>query len=305
MVVGDFIAGSLAASFAVTFTNPLDVLKTKLQLQSELAAAPPIFTSSFDAMRRIISTEQSIRSMQRGLSAAYAYQFLMNGVRFVTYNALKAHFETHAAALLPNMAAAAVAGATGAFVASPFALVKTRLQSFSSATALRTGNQHAYRGMCDALAQIYAKESWSGLYAGARSLALRTAVGSCAQLAFYDWSHNFFGTVRTKLFASATHRKNDAAKLPTNAADVVGGALIAGFMSALFICPFDVCTTRLYNQQPGSQRYAGIASCAVRSVRAEGLGALYKGFGPLYLRLAPHTLLTFFFYEAIRQRLKF
>lgn len=37
--VGGFIAGGLAACGAVTFTNPIELVKTRMQLQGELSGA--------------------------------------------------------------------------------------------------------------------------------------------------------------------------------------------------------------------------------------------------------------------------
>jgi solute carrier family 25 protein 34/35 len=69
-----------------------------------------------------------------------------------------------------------------------------------------------------------------------------------------------------------------------------------------------VIATRLYNQpmEKGvGKLYKGAVDCLVKSVQAEGIMALYKGFLPHYFRLAPHTILTLVFweqYKALAQR---
>lgn len=65
--------------------------------------------------------------------------------------------------------------------------------------------------------------------------------------------------------------------------------------------PFDVVSTRMYNQntEKGSNRggslYKNPLDCIVKTVKAEGPTALYKGFLAHYLRIGPHTVLCFVF----------
>lgn len=69
---GGFVSGGLAACFAVTVTNPLEVVKTRLQLQGELASkgqAKRVYTGVFQALG-VIAKNEGIRGLQRGLSTA-------------------------------------------------------------------------------------------------------------------------------------------------------------------------------------------------------------------------------------------
>ena len=61
--LGGFTAGALAACGAVTVTNPMEVVKTRLQLQGELAArgqVKKVYTGVFQALR-IIAMNEGIR----------------------------------------------------------------------------------------------------------------------------------------------------------------------------------------------------------------------------------------------------
>lgn len=58
--LGGFTAGALAACGAVTVTNPMEVVKTRLQLQGELAAkgqVKKVYTGVFQALRIIAMNE--------------------------------------------------------------------------------------------------------------------------------------------------------------------------------------------------------------------------------------------------------
>ncbi|KAH9407824.1 Transcription initiation factor TFIID subunit 1 [Tyrophagus putrescentiae] len=74
---------------ACTVTNPLEVIKVRIQLQGELLACGEYtvhYRNVLQAFYAVASTE-SMRSLQKGLVPALCYQFLMNGCRFGAYQA--------------------------------------------------------------------------------------------------------------------------------------------------------------------------------------------------------------------------
>lgn len=98
---------------------------------------------------------------------------------------------------------------------------------------------------------------------------------------------------------------------------------LSGIAMAAFMCPFDVISTRLYNQgiysnnifkvlkyinlynyyfigtgTAGKGRlYNGVIDCGLKIIRSEGIRGIYKGVGPFYLRVAPHTVLCLIFWD--------
>ncbi|KAJ2975705.1 hypothetical protein NQ176_g5373 [Zarea fungicola] len=52
----------------------------------------------------------------------------------------------------------------------------------------------------------------------------------------------------------------------------------------------DTVMSRLYNQQ--GNLYKGVFDCFLKTVRTEGIFAMYKGFLPHLARILPHTILT-------------
>lgn len=52
-------------------------------------------------------------------------------------------------------------------------------------------------------------------------------------------------------------------------------------------------------RQGGDKLYRGMLDCLVKTVRSEGVLALYKGFLPAYARLGPWQLVFFVSYEQI------
>lgn len=67
--------------------------------------------------------------------------------------------------------------------------------------------------------------------------------------------------------------------------------------------PFDVACTRLYNQKVVDGRgatYTGPVDVLVKTIRAEGIRGVYKGSLVHWMRIGPHTMLTFLFLEQLQ-----
>lgn len=108
--------------------------------------------------------------------------------------------------------------------------------------------------------------------------------------------------------------------------------MVSGVAVAVTMTPFDVISTRLYNQpvdadgtvrpfqiqhrghvafprsagvhswllSPQGKLYRGFLDCILQISSREGLLGLYKGIGAVYLRLGPHTVLSLFFWDKLR-----
>ncbi|CAI5783112.1 Uncharacterized protein PODLI_1B040762 [Podarcis lilfordi] len=286
----DFVLGATACCMACVFTNPLEVVKTRLQLQGELRSRgtyPRHYRGVLHAMVAV-SRADGLRGLQKGLTAGLLYQGLMNGVRFFFYS----HAEDIGLTQQPGgtIVAGAVAGALGAFVGSPAYLVKTHLQAQTLA-AIAVGHQHNHQSVSSAFETIYKKQGLLGLWRGVNGAVPRVMVGSAVQLA---------------TFASAKEwvRKQKWFKEDSWMVALAGG-MISSVAVAVAMTPFDVVSTRLYNQPVDElgmgKHYRGFFDCVVQVTGKEGVLALYKGLGPAYLRLGPHTILSLLFWDELRK----
>ena len=82
----------------------------------------------------------------------------------------------------------------------------------------------------------------------------------------------------------------------------VVSSMIAGFVCACFTSPVDVVKTRMMNQHKDKKKiYTSTFNCFVKTWRAEGVAGFYKGFIPNWMRIGPHTIITFFLFEQLRR----
>ncbi|PQE05584.1 mitochondrial oxaloacetate transporter protein [Rutstroemia sp. NJR-2017a WRK4] len=279
--LGAFVAGGIAACGAVTATHPFETVKIRMQLQGELqekGLQPRMYKGPFHGVTVIVKNE-GLRGIYRGIGAAYIYQMILNGCRLGFYEPIRGTLtkgifgDSKTQSLGVNIFSGATSGILGAAAGSPFFLVKTRLQSFSPFAPV--GFQHGYKNAVDGMRQIYKTEGVNGLYRGVGAAMVRTGFGSSVQLPTY-----FFA--KRRLVKHLGMEEGPALHLASSTA--------SGFVVCCVMHPPDTIMSRMYNQT--GNLYSGIFDCLAKTVKTEGIFAIYKGFLPHLARILPHTILT-------------
>lgn len=195
----DFVLGGAAACCAGILSNPMDVIKTRQQLQGELVkrgtalATNSPYSTVIGSIRSIIRSEGG-RGLQKGLSSALMFQFVMNSVRLGTFETVdKAGLTKNAdGSHNPGLCVlwGGLSGVIGASLGCPFFMVKTQIQS-SSVGLYAVGFQHKHKSTMDALRNAYRGNGVRGLWRGFTGMVPRTGVGSSVQLSTFTESKDF------------------------------------------------------------------------------------------------------------------
>lgn len=266
-----FTAGAIAGVTELLCLYPLDVVKTRMQLQGKVAVpGTERYNGMVDAFRKIIKSEGAGR-LYRGLVPPLMLEAPKRAVKFAandfwgkTYRDLTGSDKmTQGLSVLTGCSA----GATESVVVVPFELVKIRLQD--------RAQSHLYTGPMDVVRKIVQADGVLGLYAGLESTFWRHVL----------WNGGYFGCIfQVRSLLPAANGKGEEIRN-----NFISGA-IGGFVGTALNTPADMVKSRIQNTPnvPGVPRkYNWTFPSMLTIAREEGPRALYQGFTPKVLRLAP------------------
>ncbi|XP_064598941.1 mitochondrial dicarboxylate carrier-like [Liolophura sinensis] len=272
--LGRWYFGGLASAGAACCTHPLDLLKVHLQTQQgEKVRAVTMAL-------RIIKND-GIFGLYNGLTASLLRQLTYSMTRFAIYETVKKHLtkDGQAFPFYQKVLLAGFAGATGGLVGTPADLVNVRMQNdIKLPPELRRNYKHAV----DGLYRVLKEEGIRKNFSGATMASSRAVLVTIGQLACYD---------QIKIVLLKTGYFGD------NLTTHFSCSIMAGTIATFLTQPLDVMKTRMMNAKPGE--YSNLFSCA-KDIAKNGPLGFVKGFVPAFVRLGPHTVLTFIFFEQIR-----
>ncbi|XP_069691145.1 mitochondrial uncoupling protein 4-like isoform X2 [Periplaneta americana] len=294
----NYVVAVISAAHSELVTFPLDLIKTRLQVQGEVAAAKEgvsvaPYKGLFGTGKEIVQEEGFFR-LWRGLTPAIYRHVVYSGVRIVIYQQLRTYvLKTESDGSYPLWKSgtnAVISGVCAQFLANPTDLVKIHMQMEGKRRLL--GLPLRVRSPKHAFQVIFTAGGIKGLWAGTIPNMQRAAAVNLGDLAAYDKAKRFFLSFPLFTDNIITHTL---------------ASLVAGLVSAIMTTPFDTIRTRLMNQPIDDQGrgllYKGTTDCFIQSIRNEGLLALYKGFVPLWLRLGPWALVFWVSFENIKKLL--
>ncbi|GJN82158.1 hypothetical protein PLIIFM63780_005695 [Purpureocillium lilacinum] len=245
-----FAAGAVAGVSEILLMYPLDVAKTRIQLQTGKGGGAEAYNGMLDCFRKIIKTEGFSR-LYRGISAPILMEAPKRATKFAANDewgkAYRKMFGVPQMTQSLSVLTGATAGATESFVVVPFELVKIRLQDKASAGK--------YNGMVDCVTKTVRNEGPLALYQGLESTMWRHIL----------WNAGYFGCifqVRQMMPKAETQRGQMFNDLISGA---IGGTVVPGVVP----------------------KYNWAWPAVFTVLREEGPAALYKGFLPKVLRLGP------------------
>mmetsp|Transcript_102183 Transcript_102183/g.288656 ORF Transcript_102183/g.288656 Transcript_102183/m.288656 type:complete len:301 (-) Transcript_102183:93-995(-) len=269
-------------------TNPIDVVKVRMQMRGEGAAAGPR-VGVFHTGQEIIRTE-GVSGLCRGLGASVLREMSYSGIRLGLYEPVKEVLGATDPAHTPlwlKVLAGGVTGASGSFLANPFDLCKVRMQA-----PMRAGVPE-YTSVFHALGEIGREGGIRGLWRGAGPTVQRAALLTASQVPSYD---------------HAKHTVLNAGLMKEGYLCHFVCSMFAGVVAAAVTSPSDLVKSRVMVQptDPVTKRgtlYANSMDCLVKVARAEGPRGLYKGFNAQWMRIGPHTTITLMVFEQLRRLL--
>ncbi|KZV53774.1 mitochondrial uncoupling protein 5 [Dorcoceras hygrometricum] len=301
-----FVEGGIASIVAGCSTHPLDLIKVRMQLQGEAPVLQPALAGAHHhhihlpppPPPRVGLVSVGLRIVQQdgpaalfsGVSATVLRQTLYSTTRMGLYEIIKKKWSdpnTNNLPLMRKITAGLIAGGIGAAVGNPADVAMVRMQADGR---LPLSQRRNYKSVVDAISQMTNKEGVGSLWRGSSLTVNRAMLVTASQLASYDQCKEMILEKDLMKDGLGTH---------------VTASFAAGFVAAVVSNPVDVIKTRVMNMKVEAEApYCGAIDCAVKTVRAEGAMALYKGFIPTISRQGPFTVVLFVTLEQVRKLLK-
>ncbi|KAI0244381.1 hypothetical protein L0F63_003536, partial [Massospora cicadina] len=223
-----FAAGGIAGVSEIAAMYPLDVVKTRFQLQVG-KGGKDAYTSIFDCLNKIVKNEGFGR-LYRGVVPPVLVEAPKRATKFAANEKFREFyqklFKVEKLDQKLTVLTGVSAGVTEAFVVVPFDLVKIRMQDRGSAAL--------YRSTTDCVVKILRSEGPLAFFKGLEATMFRHGT----------WTGCYFGSINY-IKELLPKPKNNGEVLAIN---FVAGAA-GGTVGTLANTPFDVVKTRIQNHR--------------------------------------------------------
>ncbi|CCF56502.1 hypothetical protein KAFR_0B02040 [Kazachstania africana CBS 2517] len=189
----EVFAGAIAGACQVLVTNPIEIVKIKLQVRSEYLAEADSIYGKANGLH--IIKKLGFPGLYRGITACLMRDVPFSAIYFPTYAHLKKdifHFDPNKPGKRKRLktwellTAGALAGMPAAFLTTPLDVIKTRLQIEPKHGETR------YTGIFHAFKTILREENFRSFFKGGGARVLRSSPQFGFTLAAYELFKNIF-----------------------------------------------------------------------------------------------------------------
>jgi len=307
-VCKSLFAGGVAGGVSRSAVAPLERLKILLQVQNPLN---PKYSGTIQGLKSIWKSE-GIPGFFKGNGTNCARIIPNSAVKFYSYEqassailwAYRQQKGQENAELTPvlRLCAGACAGIIAMSATYPMDMVRGRL-------TVQTGDSpHCYRGMFHAFQTIIKEEGAIALYKG----WVPSVIGV---IPYVGLNFSVYETLKDWMMKSPTFRPDDGAELGVVTKLACGAA--AGTVGQTVAYPLDVVRRQMQmvgwkdassiitadGQVRAPVQYNGMVDAFRKTVKNEGLRALYKGLVPNSVKVVPSIAIAFVTYELMKDLL--
>ncbi|KAH7865602.1 hypothetical protein Vadar_008779 [Vaccinium darrowii] len=266
------ISGSIGGTVEACCLQPIDVIKTRLQLDRSGAYKGIIHCGA------TVARTEGVRALWKGLTPFATHLTLKYALRMGSNAMFQTAFKDSQTGKLSNSARLLSGFGAGVLealvIVTPFEVVKIRLQQQKGLSP----ELLKYKGPIHCARLIIREEGLLGLWAGAAPTVMRNGTNQAAMFT----AKNAFDVILWK-------KQEGDGKILQPWQSMISGFL-AGTAGPVCTGPFDVVKTRLMAQSRSPSvelKYKGMVH-AIRTIyKEEGLRALWKGLLPRLMRIPP------------------
>ena len=272
--IKSFISGGFGGICAVLVGHPFDLIKTRLQ-----TAPPGTYSGSIDVTMKTIRAD-GVKGLYRGMGPPLIGVTPIFALSFFSYDLGKKLVYAATPNRTNSTLSLAELSAAGFFSAIPTVLVAGPAERIKVLLQLQgqSSSGPKYNGTVDVVRQLYKEGGLRSIFKGTGGTLARDGPGSAAYFAAYE--------IAKRSLTPAGSDPNDLNIVTT----ITAGGL-AGMANWALAIPPDVVKSRYQGAPEGT--YKSFMDCARKTVMADGVGALFKGFGPAMARAFPANAAVF------------
>lgn len=272
--IKSFVSGGFGGVCAVLVGHPFDLIKTRLQ-----TAPPGTYKGAIDVTVKTVRAD-GLSGLYRGMGPPLIGVTPIFALSFFSYDLGKKLVY----AATPNRTDKELnlteLSAAGFFSAIPTVLVAGPAERIKVLLQLQgqSAGGPKYNGPVDVVRQLYKEGGLRSIFKGTGGTLARDGPGSAAYFAAYEVAKR-----------ALTPKGADPKDLNIMTTITAGG--LAGMANWALAIPPDVIKSRYQGAPEGT--YKSFMDCARKTVMADGVGALFKGFGPAMARAFPANAAVF------------
>ncbi|KAK2848531.1 hypothetical protein FQN49_005634 [Arthroderma sp. PD_2] len=294
------IAGFSAGICSTLVVHPLDIVKTRLQVDRFSSSR---IGNSLRIIRGISQNEGGLRAFYRGLTPNLVGNSVSWGLYFLWYGEMKELLSVSRGdgsgagglSSLDYFLASGTAGVLTTILTNPIWVIKTRMLSTGAHVP------GAYSSMISGVRQIYRIEGLSGFYQGLVPAMFGVSHGALQFMAYEKLKkYRTHMAQNTSTDGTTSSTGTVSTQLRTlNNMDYLLLSSISKMFAGCATYPYQVLRARLQTYDARGT-YKGVRDAFDQILRTEGVAGFYKGLGPNLVRVLPSTWVTFLVYENAR-----
>lgn len=195
--------GALAGITSVTVTYPLNIVRTRLSIQSasfeqlgvkDINAKLP---GMWSTMKGMYQTEGGVKALYRGILPTVTGVAPYVGLNFMIYESVRAYFTPEgqsSPSAVGKLSAGAISGAVAQTCTYPLDVLRRRFQINTM-----SGMGYQYKSILHALQTIFAQEGFRGLYKGLTPNLLKVAPSMASSWLSFELTRDFFVALKPEV----------------------------------------------------------------------------------------------------------
>ena len=257
----------LSACIAETITFPIDYIKTLMQVNNKKV--------SFLSISKQLYKQPSL-SIYDGLKPSLLRHCTYTMLKVNIYEELRNRYsDSNNISLITKMCMGGISGGIAQLITSPLDLLKVQYITQSKINKVKPNLYLTTKNIIDTNGIL-------SLWKGVSPNVSRAILINLGQLTAYDHSKQIL-----------KNKYSIQEGLPLH----LLSSISSGFVATLLSTPADVIKSRLMQK---NTPYNNLCDCIIKTIKQEGIGTLYKGFFPIWMRLAPWQLIFWISYEKLR-----